>query len=521
MNSLLTGVIFVPLVSMLLLQAVQSLHWGMQHDFHGLIYMSYVINHFHYVPYRDFFDIIMPGALPFYSLVGVALGYEDVYFRIADLICLIATLGVTVGFMGVFGWRVALLGTMAFGSIYMSTQAYNFGFVRENLILLPLSIAVLLTFATKSESLFWRTFAVGVLLGLCTTIKPCLAIGAPLLVFFLWYEAGLSQGIKSAGPAEFFKLTGIAVAGFVVTLGAMFLTLWWLGALSPFVDVATNYWPIYAKFSGEEPVLTAMSKAKFIVKEYFRFGGHALLLAPAVLGAFVSLFLSDLPSFQKRRIVLLGALAITYTLCPVLGGKLWSYQWMFFLYFLVLLCAFCIVPQAHARPRAQQLFPALVLLVSLIPSIAPGIHRTLAYGITGRHVPIADDRNAAEIAGHLKTLLQPGDAVQPWGNANVDSRAMLIAGAKPATSFLFVNWLTYDIGQWPDIPDDRVRRLRDQFLRELQHAKPRLFLEMDGTLLGKPGAVLHPELRPIRDLIDSQFDVKVQGQGYRILERKQ
>ena len=57
------SIIFLGVLSVLLgFIFISSLQWRMVHDSPIMMYLTFLIDHEHYVPYRDFFDMNMPGT---------------------------------------------------------------------------------------------------------------------------------------------------------------------------------------------------------------------------------------------------------------------------------------------------------------------------------------------------------------------------------------------------------------------------------------------------------------------------
>jgi hypothetical protein len=510
---ILNAAVFTPVVLLLLLEAVQSFKWRMFVDAHCFMYMAYLMDCFHYLPYRDFFDINTPGVYAIYYLIGRIVGYDDFGFRCADLLYLSAIMVLTAFGMRAFGRRVALFASLTFGLIFLSLAPHNFGMQKEYLTLLPLSAALLVACSKKAIPALWRAWVTGFLFGISFTIKPHTAIGLPLVVVFQWAETRSLQTTESLGLKVGLWLTLWTTLGFAVPVLVMLGWLWREGILVHFLDMAMNFWPLYTSIAGDGSVYHGLSLVKFHLKEYFRFGGESVILVPAVLGVFVSLFFAQLDSHRRRRVFLLCALAFSYSLYVVVGGKFWSYHWLMFLYFAVLLASLCLIGEPRLKNRAQELFQVFVLVASLIPFMCTAAYRTMAYGVTGNRLPSPSEGKVDEIADYLKKNLGPQDTMQAIGQTEPAIQAMLMARAKAATSF------HYDFMLYYHVSNPYIRMLRKRFMEELQNASPRFLIEVQkANEHVSDRSVGWPELR---DFIARSYAVDAQGPGYVVFQRRQ
>lgn len=513
MNYILNAAVFTPVVLLLLLEAVQSFKWRMFSDGHCFIYMAYLMDRFHYLPYRDFFDINTPGLYAIYYLIGRIVGYDHFGFRCADLLYLTVIMVLTAFGMRAFGWRVALFASLTFGLTFLSLAPNNFGMQKEYLALLPLSAALLVACSRKTIPISWRAWITGFLFGICATIKPHTAIGLPVVVVFQWVETRSLEPREPLGLRVGLWLTLYTSLGFAVPVLVMLGWLWQEGILGDFLEMATNFWPLYTSISGDGSVYHGLSLLKFDLKGYFQFGGQTLLLVPAVLGAFVSLFFSQLDAYRRRRVLLLCALAFSYSLYVVVGGKFWSYHWLLFLYFVVLLASLCLIGEPRSKNRTQELFQVFVVVASLIPFMSTTAYRTIAYGVTGDRLPPPHEGKADEIADYLKRNLSGQDTVQAIGQSEPAIQAMLTARAKAATSF------HYDFMLYYHVSNPYIRMLRNRFLTELQNASPRFIIEIQKSSEHVwARSVDWPELR---DFIARSYVIDAQGAGYVIFRRRQ
>src|SRR6188768_2935226 len=79
-------VVFVlPFLALVGFVAWRSLDWRMRHDLPMMMYQAFAMDRFGFVPYRDFFDMNMPGTYATYFAIGKVFGYGDPGVRVADV----------------------------------------------------------------------------------------------------------------------------------------------------------------------------------------------------------------------------------------------------------------------------------------------------------------------------------------------------------------------------------------------------------------------------------------------------
>ncbi|MEZ4726562.1 MAG: hypothetical protein R3E79_05455 [Caldilineaceae bacterium] len=116
------GVKYLFLASLTMLFVVElglSLRWQLVGDSAFLHYIAYLMNEHNFVPYRDIFEVNMPGTYLFHMAIGKLFGYSDLAFRLVDVAWLTATLTVTWLVMKPFGRIVAAASCLLFALIYL------------------------------------------------------------------------------------------------------------------------------------------------------------------------------------------------------------------------------------------------------------------------------------------------------------------------------------------------------------------------------------------------------------------
>jgi hypothetical protein len=143
MSRRLFASIALPPTLVLVAMALLSLRWRVTHDAPIMLYMAYLVDHGHAVPYRDFFDMNLPGSYWLYALLGRVSGYGDFGLRVADLVCLGGLSWTTFAWLRRIGWQPAWASAVLFGLVYLDGGPM-LSFQREYLLLLPISAAALL-----------------------------------------------------------------------------------------------------------------------------------------------------------------------------------------------------------------------------------------------------------------------------------------------------------------------------------------------------------------------------------------
>ncbi len=484
-----------------------SLAWHLGHDTSLLHYVAFLIDRYHYVPYRDVWETSMPGTFLFHLAIGKTLGYGDLAFRVVDVVWLGVLLAVTWGILARFGRQVAWAGSVFFALAYFQ---YGPGqsLQRDYVGVLPIAAALLLQTANRPNSWF-RAIGCGLLFGLAATIKPHLALGLPLVLAFQWAEnrgeVQRRQRLRQLG--YLFASLGGCAAPF---LGCL---LWLREGWSAFWEMASSFLPLL-QLTSDFQVLAPDARLIYSLSSYLWLGGHALWLIPAGLGAFQGLFAANLPSEKKRAVALLLGLTFLYSLYPVISGQFWPYHWFPFLYFLFLLASLALLRWPERRlvwVRAFSIGALAVIAVSTFRFLPEDLHRQFQ----GQPPPLPRGGRVDEIARFLRENLHPGDEVQPldwtWGAVH----AMLIAEAKVATPFI------YDYMFYLHVSHPYIQNLRRRFIEQLQQACPRFIIEV--TSPNKPwvsGLDTTREFKELEEFIAAGYVKAVEGNGYVIYERK-
>jgi hypothetical protein len=509
MVRIITATVLVVLGGLLLVEAGFSLEWRMVHDAPLLTYMAYGMSRFGYVPYVDFFDMNAPGAHYFHVLVGRLFGYDDLALRLADLVWLTLLMSLTWLTLRRAGRRVGFCGAILFGLMYLATGP-NMSLQREYIALVPIAGAVLAATSLKRFPGAARWLIVGVLFGVAATIKPAAVIGFPAVVVLGVLEARAPEG-GARSPGSSRRVLVFSVLGFLVPLAATALHLARIGALTGFIEMARSYWPLYGELSRTHVVIGESERAAYLAREWVTLGGRTMWLLPAAVGSFAALFRSTLDRPERRRVLLLIALVVCYSLYPVIGGKFWTYHWFPFSYFVVLLASLALVEAT--RWKRLRWVPILALVIAAAVGIRPPAE--FRARLAGEEWLDPRVRRADRIAGYLTENVRPGDTVQPLDWTGGAVHAMLMAEAPLGTPFV------YDFHFYHHVSTDYIRSLRSRFLEGLEASPPRFVIRVETMRPWVSGEDTEKRFLALDRFVATNYEEAHSGFGYRVYERRQ
>jgi hypothetical protein len=496
---------FVTLV--FLFQAAASLRWRIEHDSPLLLYLSFLMDRFGYIPYRDFFDMNMLGALWMNWLIGRLAGYQDLGYRIVDLAILAIILTGTFIWMRSFNRLAAWASAILFGFLY-TRWGPLVALQREYLLLLPIS-AGLAIYSTTGWKGWVRSLALGLAFGIASTIKPQAAIGLlPFLVCEMRESSLKSKPFGIWNPERFSNWLPVGL-GFAMPQGAALLYLWSEHALRSFLDMALNYWPLYTQLNGDQVSLSGWERMRYLLNGVLSLRDYPIWLAPALLGLFNSQYLAALDEGQKRKARLILWLAVSYVLYMLPGGTFWGYQWIPFGYFMLQLSSLCLLELPISLPKMARNFAALVLIIiTLVAMDLPDFDKRLA------EPPAPRDGRVDLVAGFLERNLRPGDRVQPldWTGGGA-VQAMLMTRAQVATRFI------NDFHFYHHLSNPYIQGLRKELIGELKAAPPRFIIRYAGG--DKPwvrGEDTTQEFGSLENFIEKNYQAVMDEDGITIYE---
>ncbi|MEX2223251.1 MAG: hypothetical protein WEG40_15780 [Candidatus Rokuibacteriota bacterium] len=463
--------------------------WPLIHDAPLMHYIAWLSDQGG-VPYRDAFDMNLPGVYLLHLAVLRVGGAGDLAWRLFDLGWLVATGGVLAAYgRHVGGGGPAAAGALLFGLYHLSGGAWHAG-QRDFLLCLFLLLGAWgIARGTEqgaSGALLWG----GLALGAAMTLKPHAAL--------YWVLCAAIAARDRSLALSAWRAAGLVVAAGLVAPSMVFGWLAWRGGLASFLGVFTAYVvPLYGDV-GRVSVWQAIA-------------GHAFGRPLALL--FFALTLLALVASPPRQPAYKGLalVGVLYGLAHfVLQGKGWEYQ----LYPLVVFC--CALAPAGVGswreigwPRVLDLFGArrpLALALWALLVIVLG-----AKGVEALDAPwIAEKaRRVGGLTRDLGPLVPPGATVQVMDTTSGGIHALLRLGLRQPTRFI------YDFHFFHDVGDPRIQALRAEFLAALEAGRPAAVVILEDSWPASGYGRLDG-FADLRRWLEESYPVAVDGVGYRI-----
>jgi hypothetical protein len=495
----LTNILLILLAAYLVVQATYSTRWPIAHDEAPLLYEAFLMRSDGLIPYRDLFDFQMPGSFISYFLIGSLGGFNAFRLRILDLLILSTILIITFIAMRRFGKAPAFAAAILFGLKYLQGGP-SMSLQREYLLLIFFALAVYISML--GEMTLWHRVTLGILFGLSALIKPHAAIGlVPILLFDISdMVERLRLTLPTSSPWGNAAMTCIltVAAGFLVPVLSILAWLGLTGALSPFLSIVVNYWPLYSQVNGQMEITSGAARISLLLTQTLQLGGHALWLIPAAFGVYLN---------QNKKIYLLASLALCYAIYPAFSGQFFPYHYIPFAYFIILLASLSI----STFDFQFSTFSFIILLSVALFTLSPS--QTFIRQLQGRTISTSTDR-AIQISRFLEKNLQYGDTVQPLDWTGGTLLAMLETRAHIATPYIF------DFYFYHHVSNPYIQSLRADFLTDLQNARPRFIVEV--TAMDKPwvsGPDTSREFPELRAYLEGNYFVTIDKDDYIIYER--
>jgi len=481
----------------LVLLAAESLRWRYVHDSPLMIYAGFMVAG-GAVPYRNFFDMNMPGTYFVMWLMGTVFGWDDSGFRVFDLLCLAGISVATFVWIRRFGRMSAFAAAIVFPLWYLC-QGPEISLQREYIALVPFTVMLAVATGDADFRPGMRTMLTGILAGLTFLVKPqFLVLSLPLLPLLF-----RQQGVASMSVRRRVVWFG---AGVFLPVSGMFLYLLCTGSLGPFVDIAANYWPLYTHMDKQHVAISGFRRLLYLVTES-RDGLMGFYAPMAVVGLVV---LSNTPT-ERRYTWMMGGLIVAAAIYPAIAGQFWAYHWIPFFY--VALCAAALAVRPVEKLRTGDIAPS-VAMVFLLSALASNASEKLLWSWRGDKM---DNRLKGgvpdEVSRFLRANIKTGDTVQPLDWTGGAVHGMLMARARLATRFM------YDFHFYHNISSPYVGKLRREFLNELSMAKPRFIIQVVKNRPWPTGADTTQDFSELQVFLKENYAIAQQGATYNILER--
>jgi len=493
----ITALVITLLAVFLVVQAIFSLQWPLAHDQAPLLYETFLMQNGK-IPYKDFFDFQMPGSYIMYYLLGRLSNFGPLRIRILDIIILAGILLITYLALKNINKTSAILAGILFALSYLGGGP-ALSLQREYLILIFLSLAI---FISLQDSLTNNhRLILGFLFGLASTIKPHAAIGLIPIILF-----DLHPFVSFRDPSWLKKLLPYFIGFFTPIL----LIIIWLAstnALTPFLDIAFNYWSLYSQINGELVITSSSERTSYILNQIWRLSGGGWWLIPAGFAIYLH---------RNKKIYLLASLVLCYAIYPAFTGQFFSYHYILFLYFIIILASLSISDSQFSIPNSRfslSTLSSFFFLLTLTFTIRPS--QTFIRQINNQPIATSSDR-AIEISSFLEENLEDADFVQPLDWTGGTLLAMLETRALIATDYVF------DFYFYHHISNPYIQNLRNDFMNQLAESRPRFIIEV--TSADKPWVggddTTRTKFPELQNFLDENYSITIQKDDYIIYEIK-
>ncbi|MGH7384691.1 MAG: glycosyltransferase family 39 protein [Candidatus Rokuibacteriota bacterium] len=470
-----------------------SRDWPLIHDAPLMHYIAWLIEQGG-VPYRDAFDMNLPGVYLLHLAVLRWAGPGDLAWRLFDLGWLAVICGLLVLYCRRIGDGWAPAGAaLLFALYHLSGGAWHAG-QRDFLLCLFLLLGVWGvargTEQGASGALLWG----GLALGAAMTVKPHAAL--------LWVLCVVIAARDRSWALSAWGAAGRVIAAGLLVPAVVFGWLVWRGGLWPFLDIFTGYVvPLYSRVG-------RASAWQAIEGHAFGWPLIVLLLTLTILA-----LLSPPPQEPARKF--LALVGVLYGLVHfVAQGKGWEYQ----LYPLILFCC-ALVPTVVVSGRSAQ-WPRVLDLFGARRPIALAVWGLLVIVLGAKGVAALDAawiaekaRRVTAITRDLQPLASPGATVQVMDTTSGGIHALLRLGLKQPTRFI------YDFHLFHDVDDPRIEALRAEFLGALGAGPPAAILVLEESW-PVPGYGRLDTFPALRRRLEQSYLPAVDGAGYRIYAKR-
>jgi hypothetical protein len=508
------------LLALLALTAVFVFPWRYYHDAPIFFYVSWLIDKFHVVPYRDLYEINFPGAYAAYWIIGRLTGYSVLGVRILDYALLAALVALGWLWMRKLSGWAGLMGAVAGALAYLALGPTT-TLQREILLLVPILCGLAAYANIPAGRPILRFLLTGLFLGLAATVKPNALMGILPVAIVEWQSAAgeTDPALRRARRKDGLRALLWLAAGFAIPVTSTVLYLAINGALAPFLEILFRYLPLFAQMNMYHQSVSGIRRIFSIITEFVKLGGYGIWIAPALWGTYQIQQSTDVPQEKKQLDLLLLWSIIAFSIYPLLSGQFFPQHWLPFALFLFQAAFLCLTVNVGSKGALLRRLPAGVMLAAALTLVRPDTLDNL-YLLAVRHeLPAANNPKEGrvdEIAGFLETNLQPGDTVQPLDWVGGAVHAMLIARVKIATPFI------YDEYFYHNVDDPYIQGLRSRFIAALTAARPRFVVEVydDGAYSEPTGPNTSRDFPELRTFLEENYSIVQEGQGYIIYEWK-
>jgi hypothetical protein len=427
--------------------AMCSLSWRMVHDTSILMCLANLMVHHGAVPYRDFFDMNLPGTYGLFCLIVQTLGTSDLAVHVANLL-IITLISLFMFWTFPRSCRWCAVFGIGLGALRIFSGEWVFVLQREEFALIPISALLVLGLRQPFRIDAFQGIFSGLLMSWLVLIKPQFVLYGLPAIYLMWVACeSWSQRIRAFA---------VMVGAFLVPILICILWIVQTGAWEGFLDVV-HYWPLYGQmtfdFQFVDPAVRMndlfVRMSKMVVSPY---------TAVAVLGLFVGLRSGVL---ARREANIWAGMLVLAIIVPALTGQFWPYHRLPFYYFALCMTGYLLAGQKWAIGLG------VAIMMVWIPFAGSRVWRETSISSVASQKHEVPDL----FASYLKIHLQPGDRVQPIDWAWGALQGILTADAVLATRFPYTFYFHHHVHH------PLIQKLRAEFLDDLEKLPPRFLLE--------------------------------------------
>lgn len=470
---------------------IQSLSWPFILDASFLHYIAWLITQ-GAVPYRDIFDMNLPGTYIVHAVVIKLLGKSDFAFRIFDIGCLFLIALIACAFTKKSGRINACLAAGFFCAFHFYNGNLYCG--QRDYVVLLFIMSALYFFVLYLEKDFNRFFLViaGLLLGYGICIKPFCAFWVPAIAVIIFFY-------NSPGRSK--KTFDLLLFGLSATVPAGVFLCWLavIDGLHDFIEIYTQYIPqFYMKMRFAQRF--SMLNVSFL-------GFPVVWMLIVVTGSSVFSALEQKKTDIRGILLLLG---VVFGLISYIAQDKDNFYHLYpVIFFVFLLGLYSIGP--YRRPGA--VFQMLLIIVMLY--IGSGLsYYSIKHALASEWKFVWYPDYMTSLDNDLHGRIEPPDMIQRFEYEMPGTKILLKRGIRQPTRYLSDTFLFFEI----DHPV--TQKIRREFLTDLLENPPVLLVVSKNgwPLDGYERLETFPELF---DWISKQYILDIERPWYRIYKRLQ
>ena len=470
-------------------------------------YVAFLADEYHKLPYKEIFDMNLPGTYLIHIIIGKIFGYGDLGIRLADICILSGISALTFSFVKKFSSKSAVISIVVFALLYLLKRPYTI-MQREYFIVAVLAVILYINFSYPSREKV-ITFITGFLIGICFTIKPHATVLIPAFILYKIIDLKFIER-RNDYIKDVLKYFLLMLSGYIIPVAIMLLWLIWSGTLHSFWDMMRNYFPLYADLNNTHYVVTGFQRYTYILNEFLKFNEKPLFLVSGVLGAYLVLFRLNIGKADKKKVLLLVILTIIFAVYTTLSGQYWPHHWLPCTYLVSILASFCFIKSDSFK--REKYFVLFFLCVAVLSLFVP--YKGFLSQLKGKDVDVEQQQRVNQISDYVIKNAGPNDRIQLLDWMGGTGEAMLKARKDAATRYV------YDFYFYHHVSTPYIINLRKDFMQELTQNPPKFIikiLDMRPIPRGFDTAESFPEMDKY---IEDNYTVDLKGSGYLIYKHK-